>query len=159
MKLSKEEHEKRLTLFNQGLNNYEIAERCHTTPNAIAIWKTTNGLHSPKPTINEDLAVEMFDDGASDQEIADAMGVTSTMVCSWRLGKRLLRLKRMDDVVISLAESRADKRKRRENQHNISEDNAKARNNGLSYGEYKAGVAPKQRYANFEGWKPFEVRI
>lgn len=37
MKLSREEHEKRLALFNQGLNNYEIAEGCHTTPNAIAI--------------------------------------------------------------------------------------------------------------------------
>lgn len=159
MRLSREEHEKRLALFNQGLNNYEIAEGCHTTPNAIAIWKTTNGLHSPKPTINEDLAVEMFDDGASDQEIADAMGVTSTMVRSWRLGKRLLRLKRMDDVVISLAESRADKRKRRENQHLISVDAAAARDCGLSYGEYKAGIVPRHRGNSLDSWKPFEVKI
>ena len=159
MRLSRKEHEKRLALFNQGLNNYEIAEGCHTTPNAIAIWKTTNGLHSPKPAIDEEVAVEMFANGASDKEIADAMGVTSTMVRSWRLGKRLLRLKRMDDVVISLAESRADKRKRKENQHLISVDAAAARECGLNYGEYKAGLAPRHRGNSLDSWKPFEVKI
>ena len=42
--LLKEEHERRMALYQKGLNDKEIGDRLFLTPTTIVYWRKKNGL-------------------------------------------------------------------------------------------------------------------
>lgn len=84
------EHERRLHLYRQGLNDREIAERLYLTPEAITHWRKTHELpaHSPRRWITPEMAEEMarmHREGASDGQIAKQMNMPKPTVAAWRI--------------------------------------------------------------------------
>ena len=83
-----EEQKKRLSLYNQGLMDREIAERVHVTPNTITSWRKTYGIpaHNKRritPEIAEEM-LRMYRAGESDARIAAKIARSKTMVRAWR---------------------------------------------------------------------------
>ena len=89
-----EEQKKRLSLYNQGLMDREIAERVHVTPNTITSWRKTYGIPAHnKRRITPEIAEEMqrmYRAGESDARIAAKIARSKTMVRAWRHKHNLL---------------------------------------------------------------------
>lgn len=87
--LLKEEHERRMALYRDGLNDREIADQVHVTPEAITFWRKNHGLtaNTPRSKITPDMEAEMlrmYQDGMSDGQISQESGMKKATVVSWR---------------------------------------------------------------------------
>lgn len=87
--IPKNDHEKRLALYNQGLNDREIGERLYLTSSAIAFWRRVNGLpaHNTYRRITPEIDAEMREihrAGKSDLVISKKFGMNKNTVYSWR---------------------------------------------------------------------------
>ena len=87
--LLKEEHERRMALYQKGLNDKEIGARLFLTPKTIVYWRQKNGLppNRPRDTLTkQDLEVmeQMYHARASDSQIAKEIGRCVSTVRSWR---------------------------------------------------------------------------
>ena len=87
--LLKEEHERRMALYRDGLNDREIADQVHVTPEAITFWRKNHGLtaNTPRSKITPGTEAEMlrmYQDGMSDVQIARALGLSKSTVLFWR---------------------------------------------------------------------------
>ena len=87
--ISKEDHEKRLALYNQGLGDREIGERLYLTSSAIAFWRRVNGLPANHTycVITPEMDAEMrkmHRAGQSDFAISQKFGMNKSTVYSWR---------------------------------------------------------------------------
>lgn len=87
--LPNEEHERRMALYRDGLNDREIADQVHVTPEAITFWRKNHGLtaNTPRSKITPGMEVEMlrmYQDGMSDGQIAKTIGLVKNTVLSWR---------------------------------------------------------------------------
>ena len=83
------EHERRLHLYRQGLNDREIAERLYLTPEAITIWRRASKLpaHNQHRKVTPEMEAEMrrlHREGANDMQIARALGMPKPTVAAWR---------------------------------------------------------------------------
>lgn len=87
--LPREEHERRMVLYRDGLNDREIADQVHVTPEAITFWRKNHGLtaNTPRSKITPAMEAEMLrmhQDGMSDGQIAKTIGLVKNTVLSWR---------------------------------------------------------------------------
>lgn len=87
--LPREEHERRMVLYRDGLNDREIADQVHVTPEAIKFWRKNHGLtaNTPRSKITPDMEAEMLrmhQDGMSDGQISQESGMKKATVVSWR---------------------------------------------------------------------------
>ena len=87
--LPREEHERRMVLYRDGLNDREIADQVHVTPEAITFWRKNHGLtaNTPRSKITPGMEVEMlrmYQDGMSDGQISQESGMKKATVVSWR---------------------------------------------------------------------------
>lgn len=87
--LPREEHERRMVLYRDGLNDREIADQVHVTPEAITFWRKNHGLtaNTPRSKITPDMGAEMLrmhQDGMSDGQISQESGMKKATVVSWR---------------------------------------------------------------------------
>lgn len=73
MRISEQEHNERMSLYNQGLTDREIAEKLNRKPSTIAGWRYSNGLAS-----NSEIAKKQSKKSplAEDAAAARAMGLT-----------------------------------------------------------------------------------
>ena len=85
------EHERRLHLYRQGLNDREIAERLYLTPEAITSWRRASKLpaHNQHRKVTPEMEAEMrrlHREGANDMQIARALGMPKpTGAAGWRI--------------------------------------------------------------------------
>lgn len=87
--LPREEHERRMVLYRDGLNDREIADQVHVTPEAITFWRKNHGLpaHTLHRKITPDTEAEMlrmYQSGMSDGQISQESGMKKATVVSWR---------------------------------------------------------------------------
>ena len=87
--LPREEHERRMALYRDGLNDREIADQVHVTPEAITFWRKNHGLTAniPRRKITPSMEAEMLRmhrEGANDMQIARALGLPKPTVAAWR---------------------------------------------------------------------------
>ncbi len=87
--LLREEHKRRMVLYRDGLNDREIADQVHVTPEAITFWRKNHGLtaNTPRSKITPDMEAEMLrmhQDGMSDGQISQESGMKKATVVSWR---------------------------------------------------------------------------
>ena len=87
--LPREEHERRMVLYRDGLNDREIADQVHVTTEAITFWRKNHGLtaNTPRSKITPDMEAEMLrmhQDGMSDEQISQESGMKKATVVSWR---------------------------------------------------------------------------
>ena len=87
--LPREEHERRMVLYRDGLNDREIADQVHVTPEAITFWRKNHGLtaNTLRSKITPDMEAEMLrmhQDGMSDGQISQESGMKKATVVSWR---------------------------------------------------------------------------
>ena len=87
--LPREEHERRMVLYRDGLNDREIADQVHVTTEAISAWRRTNGLpaHNQHRKVTPEMEAEMrklHREGASDSQIAKEIGRCVSTIRSWR---------------------------------------------------------------------------
>lgn len=87
--LPNEEHERRMALYRDGLNDREIADQVHVCPEAITAWRRTRGLpaHTLHRKITPDTEAEMlrmYQSVMSDVQIARALGLSKSTVLFWR---------------------------------------------------------------------------
>lgn len=87
--ISRQDHEKRMALYNQGLSDQEIGEKLYLSYATIAYWRKINGLpsNSKHRRITPGMEAEMLrmhQDGMSDGQIAKTIGLVKNTVLSWR---------------------------------------------------------------------------
>ena len=87
--LPNEEHECRMALYRDGLNDREIAEQVHVTPEAITSWRRASNLparnqHRKVTPEMEAEMLRMYQDGLSDGQISQESGMKKATVVSWR---------------------------------------------------------------------------
>ena len=87
--LPREEHERRMVLYQKGLNDKEIGDRIFLTPTTIVYWRKKNGLrpNRPRDTLTkQDLEImeRMYQARASDSQIAKEIGRCVSTIRSWR---------------------------------------------------------------------------
>lgn len=84
--LSKEEHNERLKLYNQGLSDIDIAKKLNLTRGKINYWRRMNNLETKnkqyfdKCVIPDYIFIEAINTGKSAQVVADVFGVSDTYV-------------------------------------------------------------------------------
>ena len=80
------EHKKRMELYGQGLNDYEIARHCGVTNLTIFNWRKKNGLSSNckrgggkrKLKYNHELLIQDYEKGLSYKELSMKYGIVRT---------------------------------------------------------------------------------
>jgi transposase len=94
-RLTDEENRKRIKLYEQGLKDKEIAEKCDVSKWAIFSWRKRLGLPSiPErggkriwrllPNEEEKKRIELYEKGFNDREIAEKCDVPRTTISFWR---------------------------------------------------------------------------
>jgi len=87
--ITKEEHELRLSLYNQGLLDGEIAKAVGLSTPAIWYWRKKNNLPPNVSKFNrlseaDAKRRELYDQGLTDKEIAKNLSVTLCTIIAWR---------------------------------------------------------------------------
>lgn len=87
--ISRQDHEKCMALYNQGLSDQEIGEKLYLSYATIAYWRKINGLpsNSEHRRITPGMEAEMlrmYQDGMSDGQISQESGMKKATVVSWR---------------------------------------------------------------------------
>ena len=80
-----------------------------------------------KKFLNQEYAMMRYNEGATDQEIAEETGVTKYTVCQFRKRNSLPPNRK-----------KAEKQKPERKLSPLARDNAEARKHGMNYGQYKA---------------------
>lgn len=94
-RLPKDIEEKRLELYKQGLNDQQIADKLMYSKSEIFRWRTTRGLSPNGSTINflpvekDRQRTELFNQGLTDKEITDKVGLKECAIKRWRKNKGL----------------------------------------------------------------------
>lgn len=79
-----------LRLWGEGKTDREIAEALGVTRSGVGNWRVRNGLPcnedrcGPKTLWDMELARRLYDEDATDSEIADAVGLSRQAVARWR---------------------------------------------------------------------------
>lgn len=93
--LTDAQHAERLALYRSGLNDAAIAERVGVTKGTVTSWRNRNRLptHSPMrgPKREERFTIrmELWKQGLSETEIAEALGENRKTIAEWRLRQGL----------------------------------------------------------------------
>ena len=90
--ISFDEHQERLQLYFQGLNDREIAEKLYLTPGAIIRWRQINNLPSNVKINNrrsEERKLILYNAGFTDKEMAHQLKLKVRSVQSWRVKRKL----------------------------------------------------------------------
>ena len=90
--ISFDEHQERLQLYYQGLNDREIAEKLYLTPRAIIRWRQINNLPSNVKINNrrsEERKLILYNAGFTDKEMAHQLKLKVRSVHSWRVKRKL----------------------------------------------------------------------
>ena len=90
--ISFDEHQERLQLYSQGLNDREIAEKLYLTPSAIIRWRQLNNLPSNMKINNrrsEERKLILYNAGFTDKEMAQQLKLKVRSVQSWRVKRKL----------------------------------------------------------------------
>ena len=90
--ISFDEHQERLQLYFQGLNDREIAEKLYLTPGAIIRWRQINNLPSNVKINNrrsEERKLILYNAGFTDKEMAQQLKLKVRSVQSWRVKRKL----------------------------------------------------------------------
>ena len=90
--ISFDEHQERLQLYFQGLNDREIAEKLYLTPGAIIRWRQINNLPSNMKINNrrlEERKLILYNAGFTDKEMAHQLKLKVRSVQSWRVKRKL----------------------------------------------------------------------
>lgn len=90
--ISFDEHQERLQLYYQGLNDREIAEKLYLTPGAIIRWRQINNLPSNVKINNrrsEERKLILYNAGFTDKEMAYQLKLKVRSVQSWRVKRKL----------------------------------------------------------------------
>lgn len=87
----KEKEEERLALYNQGLNDYEIADIQRISQSTVYQWRKKNGLKKNPAKINPKFAERMrlYELGYTDCKIGKLTDYTSTTIYMWRKKNKL----------------------------------------------------------------------
>lgn len=83
------EHQKRMELYNQGLNDTEMSRRLYISPESVRYWRKINNLESNNPNrkATEEVQkkmLELWKEGLSDGQIAKKLGLSKWPVKDWR---------------------------------------------------------------------------
>lgn len=84
-----QEHDRRLELYNQGMNDRQIAEILGVGDTAIYKWRKQNGMKPNHTRCVTDNRMELYEKGCTDQEIAKAIGKNAQAVKEWRKANKL----------------------------------------------------------------------
>ena len=109
---------------------------------------------------DEHVRVELYEQGLSDQEIANALHISVYTIRDWRMARGLLRAPSPKRREVIYDEHAAQAR--RENVQGIIDDERKAREMGMSYGEYssmRSGRPIGRRRKQTVEWTPLVVKI
>lgn len=95
MRLSEEEHQKRLALYEKGLSDHSIAKELGTHYTTIWGWRKSMGLKSnfKAPSLSMESHNErmrLYSQGLSDSEISKIVGCNKLTIHRWRLRNNLL---------------------------------------------------------------------
>ena len=86
-RLSPEEHERRLALYNQGLNDRQIADLLFWNVHTIFCWRKAYNLPANKPhklsREEHEQRKHLFLQGKTIQEIADIVGTSYGAIFYW----------------------------------------------------------------------------
>ena len=87
--IPREEHEARLKLYNQGLNDTEMGHALYLSPATVHRWRRINGLpsnfKSPRMTGAELEEIwRMYRAGETDWRIGKATGRPASTIYNWR---------------------------------------------------------------------------
>jgi transposase len=93
-------HKKAMRLYDQGLNDREIAEDLDTSQALVCIWRRRNGLPS---VMSRRLAgyQELYYLGLTDVEISKVFGVCASVINEWRLRRGLPCNKKSHKVLLT----------------------------------------------------------
>ncbi len=81
--LPPEEEKKRRELYDQGMTDREIAERCYVSRGVIYKWRKRRGLPY-NSQYDERKRHNLYRQGLNDYEIAARCGVTQPAIFQWR---------------------------------------------------------------------------
>lgn len=92
MKLPPEEEKERLKLYNQGLNDGQIARKLYVSRDAIKSWRRSrklpaNAEQGEKPGISDkehQRRLDYYNQGLTDREIGEEVGLSKSGVAYWR---------------------------------------------------------------------------
>lgn len=83
---------RRLRLYEEGLNDREIADEVGVCQATVCYWRNSRKL-PPNHTANKkrpfEERIRLYEKGLNDCEIADRVGVHQSTICQWRNGKGL----------------------------------------------------------------------
>ena len=95
-KLSQEEHDKRLELYNQGLSDHQIAEILYYNVSTIRNWRLNNNFPSIYNAKDKRLSAKeeqerlrLYHKGYTDAEIAIRVGMQRIGISAWRRSRNL----------------------------------------------------------------------
>lgn len=104
-KLSEKEEKERLDLYNQGMNDAEIAKKLYISKCVISVWRTKRGLSPNAPKgfqkgnkygclsrlseLRENKRLELYNRGLNDAQIARILGLNNSTVSQWRRDRGL----------------------------------------------------------------------
>jgi hypothetical protein len=95
-RITNEEHERRLELHNQGLNDVKLAESVGVNASAIRAWRKKNGIEAKIKkgrgllSLEEEASrMKLYMEGATDTRIAESVGRSINAIYLWRLVREL----------------------------------------------------------------------
>ena len=89
------EEERRMSLYRQGLSDYQIAEQTFYSVTAISQWRWSRGLpanHFTKQKLTQEeqeKRLKLYNKGYGDGKIAKECGVSKGAIAQWRWKKGL----------------------------------------------------------------------
>lgn len=96
-KLSQEEHDKRMSLYNQGMSDHQIAEILYYNISTIRNWRVKSNLPAnydvkrkrlePK---EEEERLRLYNKGYTDKEIGYRCGLNAASISAWRRKRGLV---------------------------------------------------------------------
>jgi len=85
-----EVHLQRLSLYQSGASDKEIAHTCYICPQAVRMWRRTLGLPAnEKKTVKLDIRMFLYAHGLSDVEIAIIESCSRRTIRVWRVSRGL----------------------------------------------------------------------
>lgn len=102
-KLSEVEHQRRMELYEQGLNGREIADKLGLAKSTIFSWRKSNNLSANvnKGKLSRQEVkqrIELIYKGLSDKEIADMLGMDTKIFTNWRCRRRIEGNKKYESI-------------------------------------------------------------
>jgi len=107
--VTKEENALRLKLYNEGLNDREIAYKLNLSKSAIFRWRKVNNLpanvNKGNLSIREvEKRIELINKGLGDKEIADILGINPKTFTNWRCNRGIRGNKKYETIKLTKSE-------------------------------------------------------